>query len=188
MSSWKRSEVDRLLELHLAGATVPSIARALERDAMDVKKIVHRLARSKDRIEAYEPFRRHSRIGKPFSENEVALLQAWKKLGVNPKAMAKFLGRKVKELGLDAEELTQMNNLRRIGTGVDICLAYRYLYYCQGITVIPDRLYDELEEEEKEFGAQGQLLNTPGSDNPEDYPPHIRGLAIYLAFKYCDRK
>ncbi len=81
-----------------------------------------------------------------------------------------------------------MCDMKRIGVGVDLVLAHRYLYYCKNISLLSDQAYDSMEKEEAEFGAHGKILQTPGSDNPADYQPHIRALALYLAFKYTSRK
>lgn len=186
---WKRSETDRFIELYLAGTPPNRIAVAMERN----RKAIHRRVEAytyneRDLVTRYEPFRRTSRKGKRKTQNEILMLKAWRERKVPAKAQARFLQREVKELGLDNDELRDLVDMKRVGVGVDLVMAYRYLYYVQGISILSDVAYDELEKEEIEFGAHGDLLRTPGSDRNEDYPEHIRALAIYLVFKYGKSK
>lgn len=67
----------------------------------------------------------------------------------------------------------------------DLVHAYRFLYYVKNISIISDKDYDALEREVIEFDGvpQNSAIFKPGSDNKEDYPDHIRSLALYLALK-----
>lgn len=69
----------------------------------------------------------------------------------------------------------------------DLVLAYRYLYYCEAISFVPDNVYDQLEKQARKDVDDNHLLNRPGSDRKEDYPPEIRALALYLRLKYSKR-
>ena len=59
----------------------------------------------------------------------------------------------------------------------DILMALRWAYYVKGMSLVTDYEYDKLE---KEFIAQGGPPLPVGSSNPEDYPPGIRALGVYL--------
>src|ERR1051326_7139465 len=69
----------------------------------------------------------------------------------------------------------------------DFLLACRYAYYCKNIHVIPDRMYDEFEEMYLKLHKEKTPLHRPGSDNAEDYPPHVIALAIYFIFKHTKK-
>jgi hypothetical protein len=126
-----------------------------------------------------------------ITQNEWLIIKAHKERGVPVEATSKLLQRKVKEFHseLDQTVRERWNDMRTFGPGVDLCLAYRYCYYCKNISIISDKAYDEIEAEEKEFGRNAEILSKAvGSDNPEDYPPHIRALGMYLIFKYAEQK
>ncbi len=66
----------------------------------------------------------------------------------------------------------------------DFFLTARYLYYCENCTIMSDQEYDHLE---KEYEIElGQL--PVGSDNKEDYPPHIRALGLYFKLSNQTKK
>lgn len=186
---WTSSENDRMIELYLCGSPPDRIASAMERNPKAIKRRLEQFAyNERDLTERYQPVRRTPRKGKRLTETERLLIKGWKERKVTPKAQARFLQRDVRELGLDREDLTALNDMRKVGAGVDLLMAYRYLYYVKGHSIVSDQAYDELEKEEIEFGAYGyKMLKKPGSDRAEDYPPHIRSLALYLVFKYSKK-
>lgn len=79
----------------------------------------------------------------------------------------------------------------------DFLLACRYAYYVLGQSILPDTEYDALEAHwlgdasdsgcvghpDKHFNPSHPLC-FPGSDRKEDYPPHIRALAIYYLLRH----
>lgn len=187
---WKKSETDKMLNMWLAGKHPNKVGRALDRDPKDIKRrIRHFVENTNDRAVLYVPFQRYSRREQRWTENERELIRIHTAKQVPSKATARVLQRDLSELGLTMEQGNRLLDMKRIGVGVDLVLAYRYLYYVCGISILPDVAYDALEKEEMEFGACGDLLKQKiGSDIPEHYPHHIRALALYLAFKYGERK
>jgi len=186
---WTPEENDRFIELYLAGTPPDRISILLERNPKSIKRRLEQYTYNERGItERYDPVRRTSRKGKRFTENEMVLRKAWKKNNVPGKAQATFLMREPSELGVEGEEMPKLVDMKKVGTGVDLVLAYRYLYYVKGISILSDQAYDSIEKEELEFGANSQILKIPGSDRSEDYPPHIRALALYLAFKYSEKE
>jgi len=65
----------------------------------------------------------------------------------------------------------------------DVLLALRFLYYVTAKPVTPDSVYDEAEREFIDRPeVEDTLLMSPGSDNKDDYPEHVRALAFYLSY------
>lgn len=195
---WKKSERDKALDEYFAGAHPKELGikfkgapKAFMNSILNKLKYNYKKKGKEDqpgRAERYEPFRRTSRKGMKFTPNEKDLIRAHRELKdpykVSRRVTATILARDPSELA-DEKDLKDVDEMKRIGTGVDLILAYRYLYYVKGISILSDSAYDRLEEEEIEFGAGGHVLKKKiGSDRAEDYPNHIRALAIYLVFKY----
>lgn len=180
----------KVLNLFCAGAPPSRIAERLDASTKDVKETMRKLLKDRNTIGLYTPYDRESRQGMRITQNEWLLIKSHKALDIPPEVTAMMLQRKVKEFHseLNQDVREAWADMKRTGTGVDLCLAYRYCYYVKNISIIPDKAYDELEAEEREFGANSQVLETVGSDNAEDYPPHIRALGMYLLFKYAERK
>lgn len=184
---WKKKEVDRMLELYLHGADPKHIATQLHRTRKAVqRKLQEYIYNERDRVVNYTPRLRTSRKGQRFTANEKQIIQCCRDRGVSDQKIAILLARSPSEIEAPrpSDEAHKWYEFKKAATGVDLVLAYRYLYYTKGISIMPDSEYDALEKEEKEFGGGSKLLDSVGSDNPEDYPPHIRALALYLAFKY----
>lgn len=190
-TEWTNNETDRLLNLYLAGTPPSRLAVVLNRNPKAIKRRLEQFTYNERGTSVnYRPTSdRVSRKGKRMTENEVVLIKAFKERSTPLAALARILMRDVSELGLDRKDLEPMWDMKRLGTTVDLVLAYRYLYYCKGISVVSDQVYDELEKEETEFAKCGEFLKKgPSSDNPDDYPPHIRALGLYLAFKWGESK
>jgi len=74
----------------------------------------------------------------------------------------------------------------------DFLLANAYLYYAKNSPVVTDAAYDVMEKgvlhryQCKSRGElpSGEFKRILGSENSEDYPPHIRALGLYLALKF----
>lgn len=74
----------------------------------------------------------------------------------------------------------------------DFLLACRYAYYVLGQSILPDTEYDALEAQwyvdnqdmKNEVLGVPHPLRLPGSDRKEDYPDHIRALAIYYLLRH----
>lgn len=184
---WKKSETDKMLDLYFAGAHPKRIATILQRNPKAVKRRLEQFTyNERDRANRYEPVKRMSRKGQRITENEKAMIVAYKARHLPMAMLAKVLQRAPRELGLDSTDLTRLVDFKKVGIGVDLVLAYRYLYYVKGISILSDQAYDKLEAEEIEFGSNGDILNKAvGSDKEDDYPNHVRALALYLAFRYA---
>ncbi len=187
---WTRAELDRLLEMYFSGQPPDRIAIQLKRNPKAVRRWLEMLSyNERDHAVRYQPVQRTSRQGKRMTQNEHVLIRCHAEREIDPEHTARLLQRKVREFCSDIKAKAQVRDMRKLSVGVDLVLAYRFLYYVHGISMVPDRVYDELEQEEIEYGGGAGILNEQvGSDNAADYPPHIRSLALYLAFKYAERK
>lgn len=186
---WPPEEDDLLLDRYFGGMSPPRIAAKHNRTPKSINRRIEQIRNNEYGLaEKYQPKKRLSRKGMRMTQSELLFLNYFKKKGLSLKLLAKILQRPVREFGVDREEREKVIDMKKVGVDVDLCMAYRCLYYCHNISIISDTAYDELEKETIEFAAHGGLLRKPGSDRLEDYPPHIRSLAMYLAFKYAQRK
>lgn len=186
---WKKSETDKMLDLYLSGIPPVNIAPKLGRNPKAVKRRLEQFTyNERGWVERYAPKQRISRKGKRLTQNELLIIKAHKERKVGREDTARLLQRPVQDFYRDIPAQALYDDVRKIAVSLDLVLAYRYLYYCKGISMVPDYTYDQLEAEEKEFGAGEKMLEAVGSDNPEDYPPHIRALGMYLAFKYAEKE
>lgn len=69
----------------------------------------------------------------------------------------------------------------------ELLLAYRYLYYVHGISMISDHDYDRLEKIARENADMDSPLHLPGSDLPDSYRDSTRALATYLVARRRER-
>ena len=67
----------------------------------------------------------------------------------------------------------QLTKFLNQGHAEDILLFHRYRYYCLACPVISDKAYDRIEYEVRKTW-EVSIADTPGSDNPQDYPVYIR--------------
>lgn len=192
---WLKVETDQMLDLYFAGSAIPRLAQVMKRNPKAVRRRIEQFTyNERDRAEKYEPRKRISRKGKRITESEQLIIKEHFERGVSIEATARVLQRDPNEIrrDLDAEQRHHKNaeatGEDKIGGNVDLILAYRFAYYCKGVSLVSDQAYDLLEKEAIEFGGGAGALATPGSDNPDDYPPRIRALAMYLIFKYCKVK
>jgi len=187
-TEWTPLETDKMLDSIFEGNTPERVALSLHRTPKSVKRQWQQILYNELTCKAkdYSPTRRVTRRGKRLTKNEIKLIDAHKERSVPVADTARILQREIKEFYFgDRRENEQVQDMRRIGAGVDLVMAYRFLYYVHGVSVLSDFNYDALEKEEIEFGAGGHILKEKvGSDRKEDYPNHIRSLALYLAFKY----
>lgn len=85
-------------------------------------------------------------------------------------------------MNLDGEE-EQVSDVQ-----LDLLMAYRYLYYCKGISLLPDGEYDRQEKEARETADFEHQIHEVGSDRPEDYEPAVRALAVYLTYRHHPKR
>ena len=70
---------------------------------------------------------------------------------------------------------------------LDLVMAYRCLYYCDSVSMIPDPAFDELDKEARSAAPRDHPIHKPGSDRRDDYTPAVRALALYLRLAYSKR-
>lgn len=63
-------------------------------------------------------------------------------------------------------------------------MAHRFIYYVLGYSVIPDYLYDELENEALKEVTPNHPLNTCGSSDRGSYSQHIQWLGYKEAWEH----
>lgn len=133
------------------------------------------------RAEKYKPSKyREWRGGKKFTPNEIDFIRCHKEQGISPEVTAKILCRKVSEIHKDYRGESRRKEMQDYATSLDLILAYRYAHHATGYpTLISDETYDEMVEDELEFGGV-----TLKDIQVTSYPSHIKSLAIYLAQKH----
>lgn len=193
MSAWKFKTIDTLFDYYFSGFRLEDLCQKLGRDRKEVlAKLRQYLDNENERAMKYTPVRRrYFRKGKQLNRREVKAIKRLRTAGVASATIARILMRNIEEVDpmLYASDRANIEKMKSAAVGVDLILAYRHLYYCHGISVVSDKAYDELMQEEIEYGGgKGILDRFIGSDCPEHYPHHIRALALYLGFKYTERE
>lgn len=186
---WKRSETDKMLDLYFGGTPVKRIARHLKRNPKAVERKIEKFRHNDfNAATRYRPFRRVSRKGKRLTKPELELVRIYTQSHFPMELAARILQRDKQELTFSRQyERSWVAEMKDVGVSLDLIMAYRYLYYVKNKPILSDQAYDELEAEEIEYGEGAKFLQMPGSDRAEDYPDHIRALALYLLFKYGKR-
>lgn len=201
-SPWTEAETDRLLNMYFHGTPPARIATKLGRNPKAVSRRLEQFSyNERDVAKDYRPTgRRRDRTGQKWTQNERVMLLAMVQRSVPASVAARVLARskvEVQRKGARLEGKEQEDEGKRskyalriadIDVEVDLVMAYRYLYYVRGISIMSDTDYDEVERTAKDRSELAKMqLEKVGSDRAEDYPPHIRALALYLAFKYSGR-
>lgn len=191
---WMKSETDRMLDLYFDGTHPDRIAILLKRNPKAVHRRLEQFTYNEEgRADRYDMFERNSRRGRRLTENEKILIKAHTERRVDMEATARLLCRKVEEIRGESiapsrlEVKAETNVLKQVAPTLDQLLAHRYLYWCAKCPVISNRDYDDLKEEEIEFGAGKEELSKNASDVVCFYPPHIRSLAYYMQYRYMVR-
>lgn len=70
---------------------------------------------------------------------------------------------------------------------LDLVMAYRFLYYCDAISMIPDAEFDKMDLAAKASAPPDHPIHRPGSDRRDDYTPAVRALALYIRLAYSKR-
>lgn len=182
---WKKSETDRMLDEYFDGAAPAVIAARMQRNLKAVQRRLEQFSyNERDRSVLYAPFRRVSRKGKRLTPNELAFVKAHRQRQVPLDATARVLARAKSELeGLGSNQKQVLQSLpKQFVPTLDTIAALRYAYHVYGkgkAGVVSDKQYDDLVEEEREFGNAVQLesiLMCPASK----VPSRIRSLALYF--------
>jgi hypothetical protein len=196
---WMKSETDRMLDLYFNGSDPDRIAYLLKRNPKAVKRRLEQFTYNEDkRAERYDMFERDSRRGKRLTENEKILIKAHVERKVPMEATAALLCRKVEEIRGEsiAPSLNKVedskgkaklehNWLKTVAPSLDMLIAHHYLYWQAKQPIISNKEYDDLCEEEIEYGC-GRLAVEAirGFREVLHYPPYIRYLAFYMQFRY----
>lgn len=185
---WKKSERDKALDEYFVGANPKQLGikfkgapKAFQNSILNKLKYNYKKPGQEDlpgRAERYEPFRRTSRQGKRFTPNEVDLIRAHQELKLDPEITAKILVRDVTEI--DHSGKNKVNDARQLAPTLDLVLAYRYIYHVYKKKIVPNKTYDDLKEEEIEYGSGSKAL----AKESRDCPTYIKPLAMYLLEKH----
>jgi hypothetical protein len=180
---WKKSERDAMLDAYFAGgngAHPNVIARKLGRNSKAVKRRIEEYTYNEDdRVAHYEPFRRVSRKGQRWTQNELTLLKANRAKGVEAKHTARLLCRDVNELTLKKEaQVGKTKSLLSLAPTLDLIWAYRYVHVVYKQQLISDEVYDGLVQEEIEYG--GGAAEFEAIKHHQGWPERIRSLGLYL--------
>lgn len=188
---WKKSETDKMLDLYLAGGHPKEIAYTLQRNPKAVKRRLEQFTyNERDRAVLYEPFKRVSRRGQRFTENEKLMIQEHNERKVAPEHTAKVLQRKVDEINPDGTRKAIIKAGTTFAPTMDIVLALRYIYYIYDEMPSPvsDETYDRMVVEEIEFGGGEKILLQYAKGGIRSVPSRIKTLALYLCELLKDSK
>ena len=188
---WKKSERDAMLDAYFAGgngAHPNVIARKLGRNPKAIKRRLEEYTYNEDdRVVRYEPFRRASRMGLRWTQNELALLKANTAKGVAAVHTARLLCRAVNELTLDKEVgAAKQRALNVLAPTMDLIWAYRYVHFVYRTQIITNEEYDALVQEEIEYGGGADAFEK--IKGYKGWPDRIKSLAHYLLDKRKDDK
>ncbi len=177
---WKKSETDRMLDLYFNGGTPVHIAQQLGRNPKAIKRRIEQFrCNERDWATRYEPRQRISRRGKRITENETIILQAHSERKVPIADTARLLARSVQELTLEGKVgVAEVKKLTCLAPTLDLIWAYRYIHFVYKEQVISDVAYDQLVQEEIEYGGGAPAFAK--IKNHQGWPEHIKSLALYL--------
>jgi len=181
---WKRSEVDRMLDLFFSGIRLGRLAYKMRRTKESVRTYIKELAYNKNgKAEQYQPRCRVSRKGKHFSKNEVKFWQIFRENKTPIAALARLLQRDESEFAVSEKRIKNPTTdlLRQLLPTMDIIWAYRYIHFRYKKHIITDEQYDTLVAEEIEYGGGSTAFERVKAHN--GWPVYIRSLALYLCEK-----
>lgn len=185
---WMKSDTDKMLDLYFAGAHPNRIAQELERNPKAIKRYLEQFTyNERYRAAKYEPFRRISRQGKRFTENESLIWKAHQERKIPLSITARLLQRNVSEIdgnGLKGQIVVARQ--KQIAPTLDIIWAHRYMYFVWEQPILSDDTYDTLVQEEIEYGGGEKAFAT--IKNHAGWPEYICSLALYLSVKHEKEK
>jgi hypothetical protein len=185
---WKKSETDKMLDLYFEGAHPKRIAQQLARNPKAVRRRLEQFSyNERDRAVCYDPFRRVSRKKKKMTQNELTMWDAHRERKVPVAITAKVLCRDVTELdGSSIVGTMKSDEMRGVAPRMDLIWAHRYIHFVWKTPIITDKAYDDLVEEEIEYG--GGLKAFATIKLHQGWPDYIKSLALYLHEKYKEEK
>jgi hypothetical protein len=183
---WLKSDTDKMLDLYFSGASPSVISNQMNRDSIEIKyRLNSFLINRNDRVAKYQPIRRTSRIGKPWTKNELLFKQSAIKHAISTKNAAKVLCRAPNELLAEPDNSAKQVNLgKQLAPTMDLIWAYRYAYFVWGKEesgIVSDLTYDDLVKEEIEFGGGGNAFEIIKAHR--GWPDYVISLALYLSAK-----
>ena len=187
---WKRSDVDKLFEEYFLKGTHPSrIALLLNRTPESIRtKIKEYKENLFNRTVRYRPKKRTWRGEMRMTVNDEEYIEFWVKRGLPLEHLARLLQRPLKQLQPNKRTrvLADVKNIRKFVASLDLIWALRYAYFVwakkdEEKALVPDAEYDEMVQEEIEYGGGLKAFATIKSQ--QGWPSHIKSLALYLAEK-----
>lgn len=194
---WMKSETDRMLDLYFKGTHPDRIAVVLKRNPKAVKRRLEQFTYNEDgRAVRYEMFERDSRRGMRLTENEKLIIKAHVERNVPLEATASLLCRKVEEIRGESTVPSTMPVakegkeehiwLKKVAPTLDLLIAHHYLFWQAKQPIISNQDYDDLKQEEIEYGCGKAAVEAVSKFRQVcDYPPYIRYLAFYMQFRFC---
>lgn len=177
---WKKSELDKMLDLYLAGCHPRRLAVMLGRNPKAIRRRIELIAyNTRDYAARYQPVRRISRKGKKFTPNELEIIRCHAERNIPVAITAKILMR-------DPSEIRPPKRYQPSGADtnlvpvMDLIWALRYAFFHYNTPVITDEEYDFMVKEEIEFGGKEVEFETLKTS---PVPERIRSLALYLVLK-----
>jgi hypothetical protein len=180
---WRKSEMDRMLDLYFNGAHPDRIAHELKRNPKAVKRRLEQFTyNERSWAERYEPYNRVSRKGKRFTQNETLIIKAHQERDVPVAATARLLSRSLEELTLEVPMELARCKAVHVAPTLDVIWAHRWLYFLRKTPIISDAAYDALVQEEVEYSGSAAFERIKLFRNFG--PGYIRDLALYMHGKY----
>lgn len=182
---WTVLEVDKMLDLFLAGMGPKALAERLNRNPANVRSCLSRFLFDTDgAVSNYRTVKRTSRRGFKWTKNELLLRKAHFKHKIALNRTAGLLNRDLKELdGHEIRDSIQTNIQKQTAPTLDLIWAHHYLHSI-GKSFLPDTAYDDLVKEEIEFGGGETAFVRVKASLLKSYPGRIRSLANYLLLTY----
>src|SRR6266508_3281885 len=122
---WRKSEIDRLLDLYFAGASPDRLAQILKRNPKAIRRMLEQFTyNERDRAVLYQPYRpRVSRKGKRWTENERLLVVAHHERKIPFGATVKVLARTVGEFKSVKGEVGKIKEKNVFAPTLDLIMA-----------------------------------------------------------------
>jgi len=179
---WKKSETDRMLDLYFGGAHPIRIAVLLHRSPKSVKMRLEKFTYDEEsKASSYVPVKRISRSGR-ITENERVMIQSHQKNNVPVEVTARVLMRDVADIDPSPKKVLPVKSMKVVAPTLDLVRALRYVFHVYKKSLVTDKMYDSMVEEELEYGGGAAAIAAPVTPCPQ----RIKSLAAYLCEKYED--
>ncbi len=180
---WTQEQDDALLDdFFAAGGSPETLAIKHKRKPKAiVRRIDYYRDNERDWVLKYKPGHRISRKGKRITANDKVIIEAHRKKKIPVYLTARVLARDVSEIDGHEEQLREDKNLAALAPKLDRIWAYRYIFLIYKRSLISDTTYNDLVEEEIEYGGGTQAFAE--IKHHLGWPEHIKSLALYLVQK-----